>query len=49
MEKLLEEISFEATDFSFENDNHTVIIDDAFVKRQLSDLATDDDLSRYIL
>jgi ATP-dependent HslUV protease ATP-binding subunit HslU len=49
MEKLLEEISFEATDFSFENNSNTVVIDGDFVRAQLSDLATDDDLSRYIL
>jgi len=49
MEKLLEDISFQATDFPFENANNTVIVDEEFVKAQLSDLATDDDLSRYIL
>jgi len=45
MEKLLEEISFEAEDHAGE----TVIIDAAYVREKLSDLAGDSDLSKYIL
>ncbi|HQU14535.1 MAG: HslU--HslV peptidase ATPase subunit [Chromatiales bacterium 21-64-14] len=45
MERLLETISAEATDHHGE----TITIDTAYVDRYLGDLATDDDLSRYIL
>jgi len=45
MEKLLEEISFEAEDRSGE----TLAIDGAFVDKQLSGIARDTDLSRYVL
>ncbi|MCM8557735.1 ATP-dependent protease ATPase subunit HslU [Sphingomicrobium sediminis] len=45
MEKLLEDISFEAEDRAGE----TVVIDAAFVEKQLSDIAGDTDLSRYVL
>ena len=45
MEKLLEEISFEAEDRTGE----TVRIDEAYVRERLSGLAQDSDLSRYIL
>lgn len=45
MERLLEEISFEAEDHTGE----TVIIDAAYVREKLSDLASDSDLSKYIL
>ena len=45
MEKLLEEISFEAEDHAGE----TVTIDAAYVRERLSDLAGDTDLSKYIL
>ncbi len=45
MERLLEAVSFEAPDRNGEN----VVIDDAYVDRQLSDLAQDDNLARYIL
>ena len=45
MEKLLEEISFEAEDHHGE----TVTIDAAYVRERLGDLAQDTDLSRYIL
>ena len=45
MEKLLEEISFEAE----EHEGETVIIDAAYVRARLSDLAGDSDLSKYIL
>ncbi|MEO6247048.1 MAG: ATP-dependent protease ATPase subunit HslU [Sphingomicrobium sp.] len=45
MEKLLEEISFEAEDRSGE----TFSVDGAFVEKQLAGIARDTDLSRYVL
>ncbi len=45
MEKLLDEISFEAPDMS----ESTVVIDEAYVERMLSEIVKDEDLSRYIL
>ena len=45
MERLLEEISFEAAERSGE----TLVIDAAYVDSHLQDLAADHDLSRYIL
>jgi ATP-dependent HslUV protease ATP-binding subunit HslU len=45
MERLLEEVSFDATRLT---DKH-VVIDAAYVDTRLKDLSRDDDLSRYIL
>ena len=45
MEKLLEEISFEAEDRSGE----TLSVDGTFVEKQLAGIARDTDLSRYVL
>ncbi len=45
MEKLLEEISFEATD----RGGDTILIDKAYVESRVSDLAKDTDLSKFIL
>ncbi len=45
MEKLLEEISFTAED----RHGETLIVDAAFVEKQLSSIARDTDLSRYVL
>ena len=45
MEKLLEEISFEAE----EHEGETITIDAAYVRERLGDLAGDADLSKYIL
>lgn len=45
MEKLLEEISFEAE----EKDGETIVIDAEYVDGQLSDVAKDTDLSKYVL
>lgn len=45
MEKLLEDISFDAEDRKGE----TLQIDAAYVKKQLSDIAKDADLSKYVL
>lgn len=45
MEKLLEDISFDAEDRKGE----TLIIDAAYVQQQLSSIAKDNDLSKYVL
>jgi ATP-dependent HslUV protease ATP-binding subunit HslU len=45
MERLLEDISFSASD----KDGETVEVTDEYVNLQLAELATDEDLSRYIL
>ena len=45
MEKLLEEISFDAPELS----NKTITIDAAFVRDRLEGISKDEDLSRYIL
>ncbi len=44
MERLLDEVSFDASE-----DHETLLIDDAYVTKQLSELADDEDLSRFIL
>ncbi len=45
MEKLLEDVSFEAED----RQGETVTVDAAYVDRQLSDIARNTDLSKYVL
>jgi ATP-dependent HslUV protease ATP-binding subunit HslU len=45
MERLLEDISFEAPDL----ENKKVVIDAAYVRQKLGDIVKDEDLSRYIL
>lgn len=45
MERLLEDISFKATDVT----EKTLTIDEAYVNQQLSDIVQDQDLSQYIL
>jgi len=45
MERLLESISFEATD----KEGHATKVDAAYVSQHLGDLAQDEDLTRYIL
>lgn len=45
MERLLEEISFDAPEL----EKGSVIVDAKYVRERLSDVAEDDDLSRYIL
>ncbi len=45
MERVLDEISFTATDRSGEK----IVIDGAYVRAQVADLAKNADLSRYIL
>ncbi|GAA0205375.1 ATP-dependent protease ATPase subunit HslU [Kangiella japonica] len=44
MERLLDEVSFDASE-----NNEPLVIDADYVKKQLSDLADDEDLSRFIL
>lgn len=46
MEKLLEELSFEASDYP---EGREVLIDAAYVEKQLQAIARDTDLSRFIL
>lgn len=48
MERLLEEVSFSASDMAI-GDNKELVIDRAYVEKQLDELAKDEDLSRYIL
>lgn len=48
MERLLEELSFSAADLAV-GDSKEVVIDAAYVEKQLDELAKDEDLSRYIL
>ncbi len=48
MERLLEEVSFAASDLAIGESNN-LVIDKAYVEKQLDDLAKDEDLSRYIL
>jgi len=45
MEKMLEELSFDAPELS----GQTVVIDAPFVSEKLDDLIQDEDLSRFIL
>ena len=48
MERLLEEVSYSASDLAV-GDNKELIIDRVYVEKQLDELAGDEDLSRYIL
>ena len=48
MERLLEEVSFSASDLAI-GDNKELVIDKDYVEQQLDELAKDEDLSRYIL
>jgi ATP-dependent HslUV protease ATP-binding subunit HslU len=45
MEKLLDQVSFEASDLA----DKTVAIDEAYVDRMLADIVRNEDLSRYVL
>jgi len=49
MERLLEDLSFEAPERGIANNEATVIIDAEYVDRQLESLAGNEDLARYIL
>ncbi|MFD1260782.1 ATP-dependent protease ATPase subunit HslU [Entomomonas asaccharolytica] len=48
LERLLEEVSFSATDLATKDDK-PIILDAAYVNEHLGELAKDEDLSRYIL
>ncbi|MCY4265744.1 MAG: ATP-dependent protease ATPase subunit HslU [Gammaproteobacteria bacterium] len=48
MERLLEEVTFSASDMAVGTDRE-LVIDQAYVQSQLEELAKDEDLSRYIL
>ena len=48
MERLLEEVSYSASDLAV-GDDKELIIDRVYVEKQLDELAGDEDLSRYIL
>ncbi len=48
MERLLEEVSFSASDLGVGSEKE-LVIDAAYVEAQLQELASDEDLSRYIL
>lgn len=45
MERLLEEVSFSATD----NPDTTLVVDADYVRRQVGELAKNTDLSKFIL
>jgi ATP-dependent HslUV protease ATP-binding subunit HslU len=45
MERLLEELSFEATD----KNGASISVDDNYVEQHLGELVKDEDLTRYIL
>ncbi len=45
MERLLDELSFDAPDLN----QHNIMIDDAYVQEKLANISEDQDLSRYIL
>ena len=45
MEKLLDEISFDAPDML----ERSVVVDEAYVERMLADIVRNEDLSRYVL
>tara|TARA_R110001606_G_scaffold1937_7_gene7694 strand:+ start:571 stop:1899 length:1329 start_codon:yes stop_codon:yes gene_type:complete len=49
MEKLLEEISYDADDLATQYHDKPLVLDAQAVDRYLGELAADDDLSRYIL
>ena len=48
MERLLEDVSYSASDLALSS-KESLVIDKSFVEKQLDDLAKDEDLSRYIL
>jgi ATP-dependent HslUV protease ATP-binding subunit HslU len=45
MEKLLDEISFDAPDMA----ERSVVVDEGYVERMLADIVGNEDLSRYVL
>jgi ATP-dependent HslUV protease ATP-binding subunit HslU len=49
LERLLEEVSFDAGDLAGKQNGQPILIDEAYVNTHLAELAEDEDLSRYIL
>ncbi|MCP8462977.1 ATP-dependent protease ATPase subunit HslU [Pseudomonas sp. ZM23] len=49
LERLLEEVSFDAADLASEHSDKPIVIDATYVNGHLGELAQDEDLSRYIL
>ena len=49
MERLLEDISFDAADRGADSNSRTIVIDADYVNAHLGELANDEDLSRFIL
>lgn len=49
LERLLEEVSFNAADLATQHDDKPILIDAVYVNSHLGELAQDEDLSRYIL
>lgn len=49
LERLLEEVSFSASDLASAHSDKPIHIDEAYVNSHLGELARDEDLSRYIL
>ena len=49
LERLLEEVSFTASDLAGQQNGSPIVIDAAYVNNHLGELAQDEDLSRYIL
>ncbi len=49
MERVLEELSFEAADRGSATDPRTIVVDSAYVDARIGGLARNEDLSRYIL
>ncbi|HZJ94364.1 MAG TPA: ATP-dependent protease ATPase subunit HslU [Thiopseudomonas sp.] len=49
LERLLEEVSFDAAQLAEQYQNSPLAIDEAYVDKHLGELAKDEDLSRYIL
>ncbi|MEX0617489.1 MAG: ATP-dependent protease ATPase subunit HslU [Pseudohongiellaceae bacterium] len=48
MERLLEDVSYDAADIAI-GDTQELVIDEVYVEKQLGELANDEDLSRFIL
>lgn len=49
LERLLEDVSFDASDLAKKQDGQAIVIDGSYVDKHLGDLAQNEDLSRYIL
>ncbi|MBV1881960.1 MAG: ATP-dependent protease ATPase subunit HslU [Pseudomonadales bacterium] len=49
LERLLEDVSFDASDLADKQEGKAIVIDGSYVDKHLGDLAQNEDLSRYIL